>query len=150
MIIKLFFKLHKLLNSKILSANFFPFILMIPYRIINIIYGSTVPINTIFDGVPILPHGLHGVFISKNAIIGKNVTILHQVTIGSIDTMNSKHPGSHRIGNNVYIGAGAKILGGIRIRNNVKIGANAVVVSDIPDNSVVVGVPGKIIKTIEK
>ena len=50
------------------------------------------------------------------------------------------------LGNNVYIGSGAKILGGIKIGNNVKVGANAVVLSDIPDGATAAGVPAKIIK----
>jgi len=120
--------------------------MIVPYKFINLVYGSTIPLKTRFAGIPILPHGFHGVFISQNAVIGKNVTIFHQVTIGSIQTEDSKHPGSPTIGNNVIIGVGAKILGGITIGNNVKIGANSVVVKDIPDNAVVVGVPGKIIK----
>jgi serine O-acetyltransferase len=120
--------------------------LLIPYRLINLIYGSTIPTKTKFSGIPILPHGFHGVFISQNAVIGKNVTIFHQVTIGSIQTEGSKYLGSPTIGNDVIIGVGAKILGGIKIGNNVKIGANSVVVENIPDNAVVVGVPGKIIK----
>ena len=56
--------------------------------------------------------------------------------------------GTPVIGNNVFIGAGACVLGGIKIGNNVSIGANAVVLDDIPDNSVVVGIPGKVVKTI--
>ena len=120
----------------------FPFIVL--YKTLNIIYGSTIPLAAQFNGIPILPHGLHGVFISKGAVIGKNVTIFHQVTIGSIDT-ESKFPGAPTIGNDVLIGAGAKILGGITVGNNVRIGANAVVIKSVPDNSTVVGVPGKII-----
>ncbi|MBQ7300077.1 MAG: serine acetyltransferase [Clostridia bacterium] len=81
---------------------------------------------------PILVHGLYGVVISHNAFIGENCTIFHQVTIG--DTKS----GSPRIGNNVYIGAGAKIIGNVRIGDNVKIGANAVVVHDVPNDSIVV------------
>ena len=57
----------------------------------------------------------------------------------------SGKPGVPIIGNNCYIGPGAKIFGGISIGNNVAIGANAVVFKDIPDNSTVVGVPGRIL-----
>lgn len=66
------------------------------------------------------------------ATIGRNVTIFHQVTIGR---SRGKAP---VIGDNVFIGPGAKIFGGIRVGNNVKIGANCVVFQDVPDNSTVV------------
>lgn len=85
-----------------------------------------------------MPHGLNGIFISKDAEIGENCVILHQVTIGSNSIKGSKHFGAPKIGNNVYIGAGAKIIGGITIGDNVNIGANCIVFSDIPSNSTVV------------
>lgn len=116
------------------------------YRLILSYYGGFISLKTKLNGKLILPHGLHGVFISQDAEIGKNVTVFHQVTIGSIQTMDSKHPGAPIIGDNVIIGAGAKIIGGISIGNNVRIGANSVVVKDTPDNSVVIGVPGRIVK----
>lgn len=76
--------------------------------------------------------------------IGKNLSIGQCVTIGE------KGPGHGAeapiIGDNVYIGVGAKVLGGIKIGNNVKIGANAVVISDIPDNATAVGIPAKVVK----
>lgn len=89
-----------------------------------------------FDSIPNLPHGLHGIFINPNVRIGKNAIIYHQVTIGFKDHKHHKCP---VIGDDVFIGAGAKIIGDIKIGNNVKIGANAVVTKDIPDNSTVVG-----------
>ena len=83
-----------------------------------------------------LPH-LTGIIISGNAIIGDYCTIFHQVTIGVNEFRGNKAP---KIGNNVYIGAGAKLIGDIKIGNNVRIGANAIVTKDVPDNSVVVGI----------
>lgn len=77
-------------------------------------------------------HGINGIIISGGARIGKNVTICHQVTIGK---SRGKAP---VIGDNVFIGPGAKIFGGIHVGNNVKIGANCVVFEDIPDNATVV------------
>ena len=85
-----------------------------------------------FETPPNLPHGLYGVMVSHNAVIGKNATILHQVTIGQ------GKGGAPTIGDNVYIGTGAKLFGGIKIGNNVRIGANCVVFTDIPDNCTVV------------
>lgn len=81
---------------------------------------------------PILPHGIKGIVIAGGAQIGKNVYISHQVTIG-----RSKNE-VPTIGDNVYIGPGAKIFGGIKIGNNVRIGANCIVFRDIPDNATVV------------
>ena len=76
--------------------------------------------------------------MSGGAVIGSGCTIFHQVTIGSNLLEDTRHPGAPVIGDNVYIGAGAKIIGGIKIGNNVRIGANCVVVTDIPDNATVV------------
>lgn len=99
---------------------------------------SFLPMTAEIDGRLILPHGLSGIFISKGAKIGKNCTVFHQVTIGSNTLPETKNYGSPTVGDNVYIGAGAKIIGSIKIGNNVRIGANCVVVMDIPDNATVV------------
>ena len=85
-----------------------------------------------FASPPHLPHGINGIIISHNVQIGMNCTIFHQVTIGEGNN------GAPTIGDNVLIGAGAKIIGGIHIGNNVKIGAGCVVYTDIPDDSTVV------------
>lgn len=85
-----------------------------------------------------IDHGM-GVVIGQTAEIGDNVIIFHGVTLGGTGKEKGKrHP---TIGNNVMIGAGAKILGNIRIGDNCKIGANAVVVKDIDNNKTVVGIP---------
>lgn len=81
--------------------------------------------------------------VNGRSVIGKNCNISHGVTIGQ--TNRGENKGCPLLGNNIYIGPGAKIIGGIRIGNNVAIGANCVVTKDIPDNSVVVGIPGKVI-----
>ncbi len=88
-----------------------------------------------------IDHGM-GVVIGETAEIGDDVTIYHGVTLGGTSWRKGKrHP---TIGNNVVIGAGAKILGPIVIGNNCLIGAGSVVVKDVPDDSTVVGVPGRI------
>jgi serine O-acetyltransferase len=84
------------------------------------------------------PHGLAGIFISYGATIGEGCTIFHQVTIGSNTLPGSRGRGCPTIGDNVYIGCGAKIIGNVRIGNNVRIGANCVVTQDVPDNATVV------------
>ncbi len=94
-----------------------------------------------------IDHGF-GVVIGETAEIGNNVVIFHGVTLGGTGKEKGKrHP---TIGNNVFIGSGAKILGNITIGDNVKIGANSVVLKDIKENTTVVGIPGKIIKRNDK
>lgn len=112
----------------------------------NAYLGTALGGGARFATPPTLPHYLNGIIISCFAKIGSNCTILQQVTIGQA-RLNDPH--APVIGDNVYIGAGAKILGSITIGNNVNIGANSVVVSDIPDNCTVVGAPARIVKTKE-
>jgi serine O-acetyltransferase len=90
-----------------------------------------------------IDHGM-GVVIGETAVIGDNVLLYQQVTLGGTGLEKGKrHP---TIGNNVVIGAGAKVLGNITVGDNSYIGANAVVIKDVPPNSTVVGVPGRITK----
>ncbi len=96
-----------------------------------------------------IPHG-QCVVIGGNCIIGKNATIQQGVTIGA--NIDKERDGRRYpiIGDNVLIGAGAKILGPVKIDDNVIIGANAVVLKDIPMNSVAVGIPAAVIKTVKE
>ncbi len=88
-----------------------------------------------------IDHGM-GVVIGETAVLGNNVTLFQGVTLGGTGkTKGKRHP---TLGNNVVVGAGANVLGDIHIGDNVSIGANAVVVRDVPSNSTVVGVPGRI------
>ena len=87
---------------------------------------------------PILPHGLYGIFVSDSAIIGKNVVIFQQVTIGSNTLMDSKSKGAPHIDDEVYIGAGAKVIGRVYVGKNSRIGANCIVAKDLPANSVTI------------
>lgn len=96
--------------------------------------------------VPTLPHGLSGIFISGDSKLGRNCIIFQQVTIGANNIPESKTKGAPTIGDSVYIGAGAKIIGGITVGNNVRIGANCVVVKDVPNNCVVVNQMSNIIQ----
>ena len=103
-------------------------------------HGGYVGPDTVFQGIPTLPHGLHGIFISRYAVIGEGCRIYQNVTVGEVDR---KAP---VIGEGCLIGAGAVILGDIKIGNHVKIGAGAVVNTDVPDNSTVVSQPVRIIE----
>lgn len=90
-----------------------------------------------------IDHGI-GVVIGETTIIGDNVTLYQGVTLGGTGKEKGKrHP---TIGNNVMISAGAKVLGSFTIGENSKIGAGSVVLSEVPPNSTVVGVPGRIVK----
>jgi serine O-acetyltransferase len=90
-----------------------------------------------------IDHGM-GVVIGETAVVGSDVTLYHGVTLGGTSLSKGKrHP---TIGDRVTIGAGAKVLGNITIGSDSRIGANAVVVKSVPDNSVVIGVPGQIVK----
>jgi serine O-acetyltransferase len=88
-----------------------------------------------------IDHGM-GVVIGETAEVGDNVTLLQGVTLGGTSLRREKrHP---TLGNNVVVGAGAKIIGGFRIGDNSRIGAGSVVVREVPPNAVVVGVPGRV------
>ncbi|MCD7812308.1 MAG: serine acetyltransferase [Ruminococcus sp.] len=89
-----------------------------------------------------IAHG-NGIVIHPNAKIGKNCSILQQVTIGN--NLNKSRNDVAKLGDTVFIGAGAKIIGPVNIGNNVIIGANSVVTKDIPSNSTVAGIPARII-----
>jgi serine O-acetyltransferase len=94
-----------------------------------------------------IDHGM-GVVIGETSEIGDNVTLFQGVTLGGTGKERGKrHP---TIGNNVVIGAGAKVLGAINIGDHVKIGANSVVLQDVPPYSTVVGIPGRVIRIKDK
>lgn len=110
-------------------------------------------ITRFFTGIEIHPgadighsffidHGM-GVVIGETAVIGDRVTLYHGVTLGGTSLQKGKrHP---TLENDVVIGAGAKILGNIVIGAHSRVGANAVVVKSVPNNSVVVGIPGQVV-----
>jgi serine O-acetyltransferase len=105
--------------------------------------GATIGKNLFID------HGM-GVVIGETARIGDNVTIYHDVTLGGVAPQDSakgsiRHP---QISDNVIIGAGAQVLGPINVGAGAKIGSNAVVVTDVEDNSIMVGIPAR--KVIKK
>lgn len=86
----------------------------------------------------VLVHSI-GVVINTSVRGGSRVIVEHLVTIGA------EKDASPVLGDNIFLGAGAKVVGAVRIGNNVKIGANAVVVNDIPDNCTAVGIPAKVV-----
>lgn len=109
-------------------------------RKLSSITGFQIPPNTIGSGLTIWHWG--PIIINPAVTIGKNCTLNPMVIIGH---KMPKEPAPH-IGDDVFVGGGAKIIGDINIGNNVSIAPNAVVVKDVPDNAVVGGVPCKILK----
>ncbi len=108
------------------------------HRFWQVVTGADIPLNSRIGGGLLLPHP-NGVVIHPEATIGPNCLLFQQVTLGAVD---------HRaptIGGHVDIGAGAKVLGPVRIGNHVRIGANAVVLIDLPDGAVAVGIPARIV-----
>ena len=132
---------------------------VIAYRISHALYKARLfflarlisQLSRFFTGIEIHPgatigkglfidHGM-GVVIGETAEIGDNVTLYHGVTLGGTGKDKGKrHP---TIGNNVVVGAGAKVLGPINIGNDAKIGANSVVLKDVPAGATAVGIPAK-------
>ncbi|WHT39398.1 serine O-acetyltransferase [Myroides odoratus] len=105
-------------------------------------FGIQIPVGTKIGKGFYIGH-YNCIVVNNTAVIGDNVNISHGVTIGQINVGDKQ--GAPQIGNNVYIGPGAKIIGNIKIGNNVAIGANAVVVNDVEDNCIVGGIPAKVL-----
>jgi serine O-acetyltransferase len=136
---------------------------ILSHRLSHKLYGWGVPffprlisqITRFFTGIEIHPgatigrrffidHGM-GVVIGETTEIGDDVLLYQGVTLGG--TGNEKGKRHPTLGDRVVVGTGAKVLGNIRIGNHVKIGAGSVVVHPVPDNSTVVGIPGRVVRT---
>ena len=113
--------------------------------LIRVICSASIPYTCQIGKDTSFPHGGQGVVLHDEAVIGDRCLIQCNVVIGG----RGGKPGAPKIGDDVLIGAGAVVLGDITIGNNVAIGANAVVLKSVPDNAVVVGIPGKIIKYLK-
>ncbi len=111
-------------------------------RCYQIKFGLQIPPTSIISSGFYISH-YGGIVVNTDAVIGKNCNIGHNVTIGQ--TNRGEKKGCPVIGDNVFIGPGAVLLGNIKIGNKVAIGANAVVVKDVPDEAVVAGNPAQII-----
>jgi serine O-acetyltransferase len=116
----------------------------IMYKLVQIITGIELPCEVEIGRNFLIEH-FGGIVISGYTKIGDNCRIRNGVVIG---LKNTKNPCAPVIRNNVDIGSGAKLLGAIKIGDNVCIGANAVVITDVPANSIAVGVPA-VVKAIK-
>ncbi|MEP0841578.1 MAG: serine acetyltransferase [Phycisphaerae bacterium] len=105
-------------------------------------FGIHVPFSTAIGPGLCIPHP-GGIFVSARARIGRNCNLSHGVTIGVSN--RGQRQGCPTIGDNVYLGPGAKIFGKVTVGNGSAVGANCVVTRDVPENGVVVGVPGRVI-----
>ncbi len=134
---------------------------LITYRIANKLREFDIPViprlisnfSRFLTGIEIHPgaiigrkffidHGM-GVVIGETAIIGDNVLVYQGVTLGGTGKeVGKRHP---TIKDNVVVGSGAKVLGNITIGNNVRVGAGSVVITDVPDDSTVTGIPGRVV-----
>ena len=123
-----------------LLRKFFSLLYKILYKWVQIVTGIELPCEVELGRNFVIDH-FGGIVISGYARFGDNCRIRNGVVVG---LAKADDPCAPIIGNNVDIGAGAKVLGRITIGNNVLIGANAVVIKDVPDNSIAVGVPAEI------
>jgi len=113
---------------------------------IFLLFNSVVPYSTKIGKGSRFAYGCIGVVLHGRAVIGERVIIGQGVTVGRKLSPN----GVPVIGNDVYIAAGARILGDITIGDNVIIGANSVVVTDVPANTIVAGAPARVVRTIDQ
>jgi len=125
-----------------LYRHHIPFLPNALQLLLYLLCNAVVPYKVQIGAGCLLGHGGGGVVIHAEVIIGNNVLICQQVTIGGTG-LNPRVP---IIGDDVYIGAGAKVLGPVVVGNNSVIGANAVVVKSVPDRCIVAGVPARILR----
>jgi len=126
--------------ENVLIRKICSFIYKFLYKLVQILTGIEMPCEAEVGDNFLIDH-FGGIVISGYAKFGDNCRLRNGVVVG---LKNVAEPCAPQIGNNVDIGAGAKILGNIKIGNNVNIGANSVVLTDVPDNAIAVGVPAVI------
>ena len=126
--------------ENVLIRKICSFIYKFMYKFVQILTGIEIPCEVEMGDNFLIDH-FGGIVISGYAKFGDNCRLRNGVVVG---LKNVTEPCAPQIGNNVDIGAGAKILGNIKIGNNVYIGANSVVLTDVPDNAIAVGVPAVI------
>jgi serine O-acetyltransferase len=138
----IYFRLCQYLGAKPLKAFGLHYVMKFIYIRLGIRYGMDISASAIIGRGLYIGH-FGGIVVNPDAVIGDNCNLSHEVTIGQVN--RGTKTGCPVIGDNVFIGPGAKIIGRIHVGNGAAIGANCVVVDDVPENGVVVGVPGRVI-----
>jgi serine O-acetyltransferase len=115
---------------------------LVAYKLNSLVGGSVIGRGADFGPGLVVFHG-NGIVVNGDVVAGRDLVLQHQVTIGAEKGL------SPRLGDDVYVGAGAKIIGGVSVGSRVRIGANAVVIHDVPDGATCVGVPARVVR-IEK
>jgi serine O-acetyltransferase len=132
----------KYLHSNLIFRYSLFIIARLIYQYYSSRFGIEIPFRTKIGPGLYIGH-FNGIVIHYECVIGKNCNLLQNVTIGR--SFRGDKKGVPTIGNNVFFGPGAVVFGDIKIGDNVAVGANAVVLKNVPDNAVVVGVPSKIV-----
>lgn len=150
----MFIKFGKIYSlSRSLYLKKIPYLPRILRAMNRIVYACDIPFKANIHETVIFAHSGLGVVVNDNAEIGQNTKILQHVTIGGNmgkqKEVDGRVTSAPVIGESVIIGAGAQILGPVKIGNNAKIGAGAVVMIDVPDNGIAVGIPAKVINAKE-
>lgn len=114
-------------------------IAVLRHRFWTIVTGADIPLNTRIDGGLLLPHP-NGVVIHPRVTIGPNCIIFQQATLGT----NRHDSGVPQLGGHVDIGPGARVLGAVSLGDHTVIGANAVVLKNVPDGHIAIGVPARL------
>lgn len=142
--------LHALIAHRV-ANRLWRWKLTLPARLVSYVARAVTGID-IHPGASIGPglfidHGA-GVVIGETAELGENVTLYHGVTLGGVSwSPGKRHP---TVGDNVVIGAGAKVLGPLNLGPSARVGANSVVIEDVPPHATVIGIPARIVQTDRK
>lgn len=132
-------------NHSVLKFVLFPIARLMLNRLTYRL-GLAIPYRTDIGSGFYIGH-FGGIVVNGQCVIGKNCNLSHGVTLGQANRGSKR--GFPVIGDNVYIGPGAKIVGAVTVGDNAAIGANCVVTNDVPPNAVVVGIPGRVISETE-
>jgi len=137
---------RKKMTNKFIFLIFSPIIILYKF-ITDLILGCEIPASTKIGRGLIIHHG-RALVLNADVIIGKNVTLKHNTTIGNKEDINGKNLGSPIIEDNVIIGPNSVIIGAIKVGKNSIIGAGSVVVKDVEPFSIVAGNPAKVIRKL--
>jgi serine O-acetyltransferase len=142
MIYSLHMRLCRYLRGKPLKAFGLFFVARLLLHHYSIKFGIDIPDTTQIGSGFYIGH-FGGIVVNGSSVIGRNCNISHGVTIGQL--YRGQKVGCPVIGDNVFIGPGAKIFGNIYIGDGVSVGANSVVIDDVPPNAVIAGIPGMVV-----